>query len=68
MKPFNVHLAVQSPAVGDRREQPSPSWSESKRQAVEAACRQVAPDADARQAMGFMPMKMKGAAIRWRGL
>jgi hypothetical protein len=68
MKPSNAHPSAQNQVVGDRREQPAPSWSESKRQAVEAACRQVAPDADARQAMGFMPMKMKGAAIRWRGL
>jgi len=44
------------------------SWNESKRQAVDAASDKVPPSADARQAMGFMPMKMKGAVIRWRGL
>jgi len=52
----------------NRRVEPMSSWNESKRQAVDAASRQVPPSADARQAMGFMPMKMKGAAIRWRGL
>jgi len=53
----------------DNRQEPlAPSWSESKQQAVHAAARQVRPDADARQALGFMPLKMKGAAIRWRGL
>jgi hypothetical protein len=51
-----------------RSDQLAPSWGESKQQAVQAAARQVKPDVDARQALGFMPMEMKGAAIRWRGL
>lgn len=46
----------------------APSWIESKQQAVRVAAQEVSPDADARQALGFMPLKMKGAAIRWRGL
>ena len=33
-----------------------------------AANRQPDPKVDARVAFGFMPMSMKGAAIRWRGL
>jgi len=51
-----------------RSGQLAPSWGESKQQAVQAAARQVKPDVDARQALGFMPLEMKGAAIRWRGL
>lgn len=44
------------------------SLGDVKRQAVQAvATRQGAQVADARQAFGFMPMEVKGAAIRWRG-
>lgn len=44
------------------------SLGDVKRQAVQAAAnRQAAQVVDARQAFGFMPMEMKGAAIRWRG-
>ncbi len=51
-----------------RRGSVAPSWSEAKQQVVQAAARQVKPDVDARQALGFMPLEMKGTAIRWRGL
>lgn len=51
-----------------RSGQLAPSWGAFKQQAVLAAGRQVKPDADARQALGFMPLEMKGSAIRWRGL
>jgi len=44
------------------------SLRELKHKAVMAASRHVDPKADAREAFGFMPMSMKGAAIRWRGL
>ena len=44
------------------------SWSEAKQQAVLAAANQVQPEADVTEALGFMPLQMKGAAIRWRGL
>lgn len=59
---------MQSQLIEDRLGRSASSWSESKRQAVEAANRQVSPAADAREALGFMPLQMKGAAIRWRGL
>lgn len=39
-----------------------------KRNAVMAVGQHVDPKADAREAFGFMPMSMKGATIRWRGL
>ena len=44
------------------------SLSDIKRNAVMAASQQVDPSVDAREAFGFMPMSLKGAAIRWRGL
>lgn len=44
------------------------SLGEFKRQVVQAASRRAGPEVDARQAFGFMPMAMKGAVIRWRGL
>jgi hypothetical protein len=68
------HEVMQSSATSkqsSREDQPgksSSAWHEVKQQAVQAAARQVPSDADAREALGFMPLKMKGATIRWRGL
>lgn len=59
---------LRSRSVGTRRVSRVVYWGESKQQAVLAAARQVPPDVDAREALGFMPLQMKGASIRWRGL
>lgn len=68
MKSYKARPVAQGQGKVDRLEKSSSSWNEVKRQAVQAAGRQVPPNADARQALGFMPLKMKGANIRWRGL
>lgn len=68
MKSSGAHSSKQSRAAEQRRQKPAPSWDEEKRQAVDAASNGVSASADARQAVGFMPMNLKGAAIRWRGL
>lgn len=60
--------AARGRSDGSRRGPRVVSWSEAKQQAVLAAASQVQPDADAREVLGFMPLQMKGAAIRWRGL
>ena len=68
MKSSKIHLAAQSQVIQDQPGRSASSWNESKQLAVQAVARQLQPDADARQALGFMPLEMKGAAIRWRGL
>lgn len=68
MKSSKPRPAAQDQVVEDPRGQSASSWNEAKRQAVQAASWQAPPYADARKALGFMPLKMKGAAIRWRGL
>ena len=68
MKSSKPRPAAQGQVDEDRHGQSASSWNEVKRQAVQAVSRQVPPDADARKAFGFMPLKMKGATIRWRGL
>ncbi len=44
------------------------AWAEEKSQAVKAAARAHPPSVDAREAFGFAPMSLKGAAYRWRGI
>lgn len=68
MKSSERRPAPQDPVNENRHGQSASSWNEVKRNAVQAASRQVPPDADARKALGFMLLQMKGAAIRWRGL
>ena len=68
MKPSSANSSKQGHAAEHRQEQPAPSWGKAKRQAVDAASSRVSASADARQAVGFMPLNLKGAAIRWRGL
>jgi hypothetical protein len=68
MKSFKPSPAARDQVDENRHEQSASAWNEAKRHAVQAVNRQVPPDADARKALRFMHLKLKGAAIRWRGL
>lgn len=68
MKSYRAKKPAQGQASQDQPAKAATTWHEVKQQAVQAAAREVPPEADARQTLGFMPMKLKGAGIRWRGL
>jgi hypothetical protein len=63
---FVVH--EKSSIAESQRGKMASAWAEEKRQAVKVPARAASPSVDAREAFGFAPMSLKGAAYRWRGV